>query len=172
MKLKFVSLSILLLAICNAIPICAFAQQANPKGAFVFELTGASGDSFSNATFVLDWSIGEVLTESFSNEFNQLTQGFQQGLLEISTIVDNTKLELHICAFPNPTTSVVNININGNCLGLVDLVVTDLTGRKLLNETITQNSHQIDLSAYSPGLYMVLVKYNSQLLKSFKIIKR
>ena len=59
----------------------AFSQTANP------ELISSGGDSFSNTTYLLDWSIGECVTATHSEGDYVITQGFHQDTYVITTEV-------------------------------------------------------------------------------------
>ena len=54
------------------LPLMCSAQTTSP------EVIASSGDHFSNATGSLSWTLGETMTETFSNGGHILTQGFQQ----------------------------------------------------------------------------------------------
>lgn len=42
------------------------------------QLISSAGESFKNSNYQLDWSIGELVIETYSGNQNMLTQGFHQ----------------------------------------------------------------------------------------------
>lgn len=146
----------------------AISQTANP------ELVTSSGDSFSNTTYQLDWSIGEGITATHSSGAHILTQGFHQGRYEITSIDDFTDIGINITAFPNPTTDYVSVKLqklSASEMSESILILTNLNGKVLLQDKITKTEKQLDFSVFSPGIYFLTLKQENQLLKSFKIIK-
>lgn len=69
--------------------------------------------------------------------------------------------------WPNPTLDQLNIqNLSGEAI----IQVFDLSGSLLLSQTFTDSSVEVDLSALSPGAYLIEIAENT-LSHSFKIIK-
>ena len=83
----------------------AFCQSLKP------DVIASSGSFYTNSTNTLSWTIGECIPETISNGTNELTQGFQQSIYDINTVVDNTKKRIQITVFPNPATDFVNLEI-------------------------------------------------------------
>lgn len=70
-----------------------------------------------------------------------------------------------ISLYPNPTTSMVNIDLRDMDIeqGSIHLTVVDMAGRLILNKTINGNGIEpIDVSRYDAGSYQVLVTQGSQ----------
>ena len=135
------------------------------------QVVSTAGHTFKNATYQLDWSIGEVLTETFLGGEIKLTQGFHQGALEINTLVDNSMLNISIKAYPNPTSSLLNLLVETDSFSSMEVIVTDISGRVLVSKTIYDSITQLDFSNYTSGTYIVLVRSQGQLQKSFRILK-
>jgi hypothetical protein len=136
------------------------------------EVIATAGSYFANANNSVSWTIGECIPETFSNGANKLTQGFQQGIYDIKTAVDNTDNRMKITVFPNPATDFVNLEIlaqdNNDCY----FQLFDSNGKCLKNEKIISVRSQIDLIGFARNTYILNVFSTDQkLLKSFKIIK-
>jgi hypothetical protein len=70
-----------------------------------------------------------------------------------------------ISLYPNPTTSMVNIDLRDMDIeqGSIHLTVVDMAGRLIINKTINGNGIEpIDVSRYDAGSYQVLVTQGSQ----------
>jgi hypothetical protein len=136
------------------------------------EMIATAGSFYSNNSYSVSWTIGECIPETFSNGTNKLTQGFQQGIYEINTVVDNTEDRMKITVFPNPATDFVNLEMQTqNKIGYY-YQLFDLNGKCLKNEKITAVKSQIDLIGFARTTYILNVYASDQkVLKSFKIIK-
>lgn len=79
---------------------------------------------------------------------------------------DNFNFDKEISIYPNPTSSVLNINSNNITLDKV--IITDLTGKIILEQT--QNTSHINVENLSIGIYIVQVysgknKYQNKFIK-------
>ncbi len=145
------------------------AQTASP------ELISSAGDSFSNTSYRLDWSIGELVTETYTDAQYTLTQGFHQGTYIVSSVDENPLLEYSITAFPNPTSDLITLTLKSpfeGGEGDVLITVTDFSGKVLQTKQIHSESEQISFSNYAKGTYSVIVSQNNQFVKSFQIVKK
>ncbi|MES2656508.1 MAG: T9SS type A sorting domain-containing protein [Bacteroidota bacterium] len=62
--------------------------------------------------------------------------------------------------YPNPATASIQIE-NNNVVAASELNISDITGKILINKTLSQNDKQtIDVSALPKGLYFVTLKNN------------
>jgi uncharacterized surface protein with fasciclin (FAS1) repeats/plastocyanin len=82
-----------------------------------------------------------------------------QELCGTSSIEEN---EFKVTIFPNPSTSIFNINclLDSECL---ELVVTNTLGKKIIKKFLNsagEYSTQIDLSTYPEGVYYLSLKTN------------
>jgi hypothetical protein len=119
----------------------------------------------------LDWSIGEVQTETFAASSNILSEGFHQCSNLISDIERNLALNLDISIYPNPVADCINLKIDNKIINGILFTIADFEGKVLQTGKIYENLTRIDFSSYANGYYLVSIKQNNQLLKSFKIIK-
>jgi hypothetical protein len=71
-----------------------------------------------------------------------------------SSIKEPGELEI----YPNPTKGLVNIEIGEQ--GSYQIEITSLNGQVLYSKMITESIHQIDLSAFRNGLYLITIKSN------------
>jgi hypothetical protein len=141
--------------------ICTYSQSLAP------EVIASSGDYFTSADVKLNWTLGEMVTETFISG-NILTQGFQQSDYLIVSIAE-TEENKQISVYPNPFSDRITIN-TGDFTGL-KLQVFDLQGKILIEKTIEKSNKQIDFSAFGQGFYLIKVSDKSTLLKTFKIQK-
>jgi hypothetical protein len=135
------------------------------------DLVCTAGDSFTNDTYQLDWSIGELVTETYTVSQITLTQGFHQGDLLVTNIDENTSSEfLNIKAFPNPTKDLINLSGYENHSDL-QFTISDLSGKVLQNGKILSENEQLNFSNYSVGMYFITIQQNNKIVKTIKIVK-
>lgn len=83
-------------------------------------------------------------------------------------------LEVNTKVYPNPTSGLLKVEVIGDSPnGIRDRVkvrVTSLTGVTLINKEETSCVFDIDLSNYSPGIYLVIISANNQ-TTCLKVVK-
>ena len=153
MKIKF---TILLLILCT---LTVRSQ----------EVIASQGNSYSNASASIDFTIGEVVIATLSNTGNTLTQGFHQTNLTVLAI-DDFDINYQARVFPNPTQDLLQVEIQ-NFEGL-NFKMYDIQGRQLSKEKLNSINTTINTTPYAKGLYLlVILNENNQLLKTYRIIK-
>ncbi len=152
-----------------AIPLlsCIFVHGQTAS----LQLLGSSGDTYKNSNYQIDWSVGELLTETYAGPENLLTQGFHQGNYTITAISEMGNLQLKITAFPNPATDFVILSIESQNLEGLGYLLTDVNGKILQDSQILTKQQQIDLEGIATGAYFLNVRSGKKALKTFKIIK-
>lgn len=89
-----------------------------------------------------------------------------------SSVKENSPMSAQVMMFPNPTMSAVKINIAGVHSGTYALRFTDLSGRTVLQSTLSAGLTEISLAdKLSKGIYLVnLQDENSQVVYTQKLI--
>jgi hypothetical protein len=130
-----------------------YAQHLSPS------VIGSAGTSFSNSTANTDLTVGELSTETYSSNII-LTQGFHQGIIKVASAV--IEIEEVIKVYPNPTTSLLNIELEKN--GNLDLVLIDINGKIVLQDKMkNEQTKQLDLSHIRQGNYFLhIIKDNKK----------
>lgn len=121
------------------------------------EVIGAAGTISSNGTHSLEWTIGESLTSTESNGTNTITQGFHQTMLTVSSI-EEEGATFNVSAFPNPTNSILNVNIT-NCDEELNVQLYDVAGKlvKSIRYAAGQQTSLINFEKYERGTYYIKV---------------
>ena len=73
-----------------------------------------------------------------------------------------------ITVFPNPTTSVINFKFARN--NIQKLIITDITGKQIIEKTEIQQNETIDLSSFESGIYIIKIQMDKQTFTT-KIVK-
>ena len=91
---------------------------------------------------------------------------------EISPL-EQELMQCKIRVFPNPTKGFLNMEISSgeeNCC--YDFTLYSSSGQKLLNEKQIGNGNvSLDLSTYSTGIYILILKYGEEVVQ-YKIVKQ
>lgn len=135
------------------------------------EVTAPSGNHFSNNNLQISWTLGEPVTETFSNENNQLTQGFHQSKLTVTAIEEIPGLHLSISAFPNPTTNFLSLKIDNMGEEKLHYTLYDMQGSILSRKQIESEISEIPTYIYAPATYILKISGETKNLKTFKIVK-
>jgi hypothetical protein len=150
----------------TAMTFLTMSQTARP------ELICSAGDSYSNSSYLMDWSIGELSIETYTSSTMIISQGFHQGEYVVTRIDEIPFFDFSITAFPNPTSDLICLKVESTKVEHINYAVSDISGKVLLNGNTANQLEQINFSNYAPGVYFMSVTQNNKLLKSFKIIKK
>lgn len=127
------------------------------------ELIATDGNHIAASQGSLSWSLGEVITETFSNTNGVLTQGFHQKDKDVLQLND-LPLEGGIKFYPSPFISEITISIDGEHPDY-KVFVRDYQYRNMLDtEVYFQTEIQqmtIDLSDLSDGFYFLIIRATS-----------
>lgn len=85
--------------------------------------------------------------------------------------IDETA-ELSVNAYPNPANDKVTISLQGE--GSVSLIVTDVTGKKAMNSTLTllNGKSEINISSLEAGVYIFNLTLENGQTSQFNIVKK
>jgi|TARA_B110000908_G_scaffold153261_1_gene189611 hypothetical protein len=158
MKHKKIKLSVLLLGI----GITAQAQQA----------TTASGGDASGSGGTVAYSVGQVVYTSNTDASGTVCQGVQQAY-EIFTVgIKETKLNISLSVFPNPTSANLTLQISDYNNEKLSYQLFDVQGKLLNNGQVTAQQTQINTTSLPPATYFInVVDQENKNVQSFKIIK-
>ncbi|WP_370087323.1 T9SS type A sorting domain-containing protein [Ekhidna sp.] len=131
------------------------------------EVISSQGDSYSQVNGSIDFTIGEVVTNTLTGDNGYLTQGFHQSTLTISEVLGYQEHEISI--FPNPSMNV--LYINSSEFKDVDYTLYDSKGKIVLQSRLSESQTQIQVHELGAGVYSLILRSESSILKSFKIIK-
>ncbi len=101
------------------------------------------------------------------------------GTYNDTIFIDNTNIEKYINAdyisvYPNPTEDILNIQIENNKSIPHFVVISDITGKTILNKEIKSlNNHtRLSLSNLSSGIYLIQIKAENQVIYRDKLFKK
>jgi hypothetical protein len=132
------------------------------------DVVSAQGDSYSNASANIDFTIGEVIIDTGTDGTNDLTQGFHQTNWNFAGLDDQAP-QMEVTVFPNPTSEVLNISTE-TYAGVV-YKLYDAQGKLVANDILNGYTTTINVNQCAPGTYSLVLEDKNQLLKTFKLIK-
>jgi len=142
-----------------AVSVHVFSQEKAQQ------VIAAAGDQSTNASASVSWTVGEVVTATLTNSRVNLTQGFQQGNLTVSSLVEQDMLDFNLKAYPNP---VIDILILETDEKQQRYQVINMQGEIVLNGNITAVLQEIDFTNLPHGIYLLSVDQK----QTHKIIKQ
>ncbi len=132
------------------------------------EVVSTQGDSYSNASGSIDFTLGEVIIATGTDGTNDITQGFHQtnwNFLGVEDYAPNYEATI----FPNPTEDVLNIRTS--TFENVTYTLYDAQGKLVLQDALSGEQTPIQVSQLAPGSYSLTLNNETQNLKTFKLIK-
>ena len=142
----------------------SIAQSVSP------DVTATAGAHFAIPSIQISWTLGETVTQTFTNSSAQLNQGFQQSNISVVGISDYD-FSYSVEAFPNPTIDVVQIKLSDNVTeGRLSII--DPTGKTIHEKDITESEFLLDFAPYSQGTYFLnLMNKSGELLHTIRLQK-
>ena len=130
---------------------------------------GASLEGWGLTSLKMDFSIGEIVINTCTSDDFIITQGFHQQNIYMSALNEDLNVELSI--FPNPTTSIINIDMKGIDLFPVQIYILDVTGKQWrATDSLYKNTHTISLEGLAEGIYFLILE-NKNYQNIYKIQK-
>ncbi|MBT3384533.1 MAG: T9SS type A sorting domain-containing protein [Prolixibacteraceae bacterium] len=139
---------------------------------FSQEVIATSGQTSTNSSNQVSWTIGEIAIETVESASNTLTQGFHQTRIIVTALNELTTQDIEIKVYPNPTRDFVNIHFSKK-IDIPSYSLFDLSGKLIEQRNIISNEAKINMTEFAEGSYILkLISNKQQLLQTFKIIKR
>ena len=132
------------------------------------EVVATQGDSYSNASANIDFTIGEVVINTGTDGNNDLTQGFHQtnwNFLGVEDFAPNYEAII----YPNPTEDVLNIRTS--TFENVTYTLYDAQGKLVMQDILSAEQTAIQVSQLATGSYSLTLNNQTQNLKTFKLVK-
>jgi hypothetical protein len=132
------------------------------------EVIATQGDSYSNASGSIDFTLGEVIIATETDGTNDITQGFHQTNWNFLGVEDFAP-SYEAIIFPNPTEDVLNIRTS--TFENVTYTLYDAQGKLVMQNILSAEQTPIQVSQLAPGSYSLTLNNETQNLKTFKLVK-
>lgn len=144
--------------------------------AFMQTLSRTALSSGSNAHESSDtqisWTLGEVMSETYSGSDNILSQGFNQPQYEVEMVNTNLTSTESISVYPVPASDYIQVNYVSPRSNELSAALFNTEGQKVLEQTYNKGNFKMNLESLSPAVYILKIfDQNSRLIQSTKIIK-
>ena len=143
--------------------ICVQAQEAIP----------ATGGNASGSGGSLSYTIGQIVYSTNTGTNGSVAEGVQQPY-EISVVVgiEQAKdINLICTAYPNPTTDLLILEVEGAANEKFLFQLFDIMGKLLVSNKIIDNKTTISMANLAPAIYFLKVTDHKKVVKTFKIVK-
>lgn len=136
------------------------------------EASVSAGGDATGAGGSVAYSVGQVVYTYQTGSTGSVNQGVQQPYELLSVGLDNNQeINLTMSVYPNPSVSVINLNVGKSDLMNLSLQLFDLQGKLLYSQNISNLETSIKMDEYNSGSYLLNITQNNELVKTFKIIK-
>jgi hypothetical protein len=136
------------------------------------EVVTAAGGFETSGILTVSWSIGEVMTETFTQHPFTLTQGVQQPTIEVESAISSPEMnDYKISVYPNPASDAVIVSIAETAELPLTLKLFDMNGNLLYATQITSSETRIPVANFAQGIYLLHVADKKNNSQTFKIIK-
>ncbi len=132
------------------------------------EVISSQGDSYSNASAAIDFTIGEVVINTGTSGSTILTQGFHQTNWNFVGLEDHFP-GYEVSLYPNPLSDLLNIKIQN--FKDVSYSLIDIQGKIVLQDNLNSELTSIGVDHLAPGSYSLVLSNQENKLKTYRIIK-
>tara|TARA_B110000046_G_C12744469_1_gene294047 strand:- start:71 stop:538 length:468 start_codon:yes stop_codon:yes gene_type:complete len=135
---------------------------------FSQDVISSQGDSYTDSSAAIDFTIGEVVTFTGSTIENNITQGFHQTNWSFVSVQDHVQ-DYQAIIYPNPTEDFLNIQTS--LYQDVNYLLYDEMGKLILQGNLSSEKTSLDVSKIATGRYSLTLINSKEALKTFNIIK-
>lgn len=137
------------------------------------EVISSQGSSYNTEAINIDFTIGEVISETLTSSDLSINQGFHQAIIVeemVTDIINQSTIDHGINVYPNPTTNYVILHMDE--IEGFQYQIFDLNGRAVTHAIINDSQTKIDFTKMKEGIYQLLIfDNNKNKLKGYKITK-
>lgn len=132
-------------------------RKISPNG-IVSTVAGSSQGFSDGFGTTAKFNLAEALvTDQYGTLY--VTDGNNYRIRKISlpslNVEDNNLSTLNMKLYPNPTHDILHIELTNMFILSSQIVITDITGKKLFSQYLNFQNVSLDLSKYSKGIYFV-----------------
>jgi len=138
------------------------------------ECTLATGGFSVGGGNSISYSVGQTAYTTNNGISGSVAQGIQQPyeISVVNSLKKTEKIDLQVSAYPNPTSGLLLLSINGSDDTGLSYQLLDFHGKLLESKKISGNRTEIDMSRRITAIYFIKVIQHNQAIKVFKIEKK
>jgi len=134
------------------------------------ELISSSGNTHESSGNSISWSLGELVIDTWSAQNITVTNGFHQPVLTVTNVFKEELPDFIINLYPNPTSDFLFVESKSD--RIFDYYLFSSDGKLLASELLQLDKMQIDFQHYTPGIYLLRILSDNELMGVFQIIKK
>jgi len=138
------------------------------SGFYAQEVISSQGESYSNSSGSIDFTVGEPVTFTGTDGSNSITQGFHQTNWSVVDIIHHSP-DFEASIYPNPTSELMHIKTSD--FNNVHYTLYDSKGKLVIQNELAGALSAIQIAKLAPGKYSLTLYRQKELLKTFKLIK-
>ncbi len=140
-------------------------------------VVASAGESVEAGGLNVSWTLGELAIETLEDNDNTLilTQGFQQGYFEITSIGEPLSNNFILKVYPNPASEFVWVALESEEIKDAIVELYNMEGKLVYNSklNVVEGPNKIDLNSLSSSQYILRISdATGNVLQTFKLIKR
>ncbi len=144
------------------ISISLMAQEAVP----------AAGGDASGSGGSASYTVGQVVYTTIFSETGSVAQGVQHAyIVEVTTGIAETGIQLHATVYPNPTMHVLHLTVENIELDNLTYQLYNVQGKLMSKMEINNKQTTIPMNDLAAATYLLSVTDGRKEVKTFKIIK-
>jgi len=154
---------------------CCYSINSQSISPYV---VSTNGSIFSQTTFSLSWTLGQIASSSLFAVDNVLSQGFQQPYYyDPIDIPEHHQGVADIHIYPNPAKGFVNIEYSTAKKTRITIELLDLLGNRIRPETnkdsdIFPQVMRLPVDDIKSGIYLLrVISVRTNVFKIYKIVK-
>lgn len=133
-------------------------------------INASGGDAYGDGSIV-SYSIGQITQSTKSGSGETLFEGIQLFFPSSTLSIIDTKTNINIATYPNPTTSILNIKIDDKNENTLSYRLINLQGKLIQTGFIKNNITEINMNHLPTATYLLKVNGSNNITKTYKIIK-
>ena len=133
----------------------------------------SGGDSVGGSDGSFSYSAGQVFYNTYEGSGGRIIQGMQFLISEtILSTFPFPESSIEAIIYPNPSDVSVVLILKNLPSATFSFSMCDLQGRSLVSGRLTNQRTKIPLTDFSTGSYVLKVKQNDRLIKTFQLLKK
>ena len=144
-----------------------FSQSLEPS------TLGPQGGFDRAKNIIMEWTLGEMFTETVRPGDQIITQGFIQPALKIEQ--EKNTVQCAVDVYPNPVSEILKIQVQGCADRAYVISLFSRDGLRVMSTSLPpgESTSDVDMSSLPSGLYLLKVTAPStSLYESYRIIKK
>ena len=143
-------------------------------GAYAQSAVSASGGESLGSEGSASYTIGQTFYSANVITNGQISEGVQQAyeIYDVTEVQNLFTADILLSAYPNPTSDILNLLIEGDDIGGLVCMMFDATGKQLSVKQIVSDNTSIDMQSLPSATYFVCITKDEKEVKTFKIVKK